>query len=178
MSRKRKRWWNGISAYRSTIRCTLRFLRNWESTGRKAFVTLDKAAKAIGVETPSLRIDLKNGGELTKDLVIEDNKVFVPSLIEQIRWVPLREAERMFNMSREQLRYYAVAGVIKGEYREFRKCVCIDVKDFIIMSIWLSIRKSISKKQKLSSNYTSVLPYLSIEAMQDLISLLGCDKDA
>lgn len=141
-------------------------------------MTLTRASRAAGLDQNAFEYVLKTDPEnqsITK-LLIEDGKVFVPSLIEQIKWIPLNDAHAYIGMGARALRYFVFFSDLDSEIREFRRCRCITIDDVFKLAIW-KVAKSWTKR-KMPSKFRECLAALPVEGLVSLMRIVGEGRNA
>lgn len=149
------------------------FSRRWKKLGYPAYVNLRTASLAMGLSVGTLsELSRRNPQHVVVDsLEISDDGVFVPSLVEQIKWIPIRDAFLYLDMHERALRYFVIYTDMYTEIREFRGCRCIEIDEVMKLGIWKRVQGW--TKRRLKVKLKDGLANLPIEAIVSVMTTVG-----
>jgi hypothetical protein len=124
----------------------------------------------MDVSQEVLRKAFDTDGLLTREIKRDENGIYAPSLIEQIRWVPYLDAVRYLHMSEDTFEYYINARGVAHEYREFRGCVCVELTTVMRIGIWRRVKQWTYRR--LSVDLIDALSTFPGEALVELLQVM------
>lgn len=156
--------------YRNTIRSLLWFSRNWINARYPDYVSLETADRGIGISSGTLRRNLKWYRRYCDHLELRGNSVYVPSLIEQIRWIPFADAFAYLGMSRTSFETATYMSGLPYEWREFRRSNCVDATRVISFGIWKHVHRQTNRR--LGMHTVDTVGALPADVLYEIIPML------
>lgn len=149
------------------------FSHEWEKLGYPSHVSLSVASVAMGLHSNFLNALIRNQPDhhIVQSLEFEDNKVFVPSLIEQIKWIPIRDGFQYLDMHERALRYFVIYTDLYTEMRDFRGCRCIEIEEIMKIGIWKRVQGW--TKRRLKVKLRDGLAALPVDALVSVMRIVG-----
>lgn len=158
---------------RNCVRQFLWFADHWKRSGYPEYVDLRIASLAMGLSSSTLYGLKKSNPQhiVLTSLEISDEGVFVPSLIDQIKWIPIRDVFLYLGMNERSLRYFVIYTDLYTEVRDFRGCRCIEIDEVMKLGIWKRLQGW--TKRRLKVKFKDGLAYLPIDALVSFMKTVG-----
>ena len=157
----------------STVRGALWLLEELSTRDKfPEWMTLDDASRALGFTSVIIRERLEKGRIAETDgkfLRIEGRRVWVPSLVEQVRWVSETDAGRFLGVTKDRIWGWAQAGRLERVPRAYRARMCVDLEAFLRVVWWRKVCKL--THHKFGWDMAQVLLEFPVEVALDFIRL-------